>query len=536
MSKSREWECCGVTVDGKPRSYQDPEGPHSPYSNFGTSCAYCRLTKEDVQGGGDNSSPPIRKGMLAAVAGIIAALSVGAIAMVFFKSPSKPVGEQPTSSLGVPSPPVSSGGSSLSGVSDRIGSGEKLLLTLESNSDGFKQQKLYGIEEMGKKQYARAVTFFNEALRQFPNAPETLIYRNNARIGEGKAYTIAVSVPITTDSAGSAEILRGVAQAQDEINQSGGVKGVPLKVVIANDDNDPVVAEQVATAFVQNPSILGVVGHYASDVTLAAGKIYNSSGLVCISAVSTSVKLSGFGKYTFRTVPSDAIAANSLADYVTKTLKVKDVAVFFNSESGYSQSLKSKFVESVLTGGGNVLREINFSDPNFNAAKEVEQTLQQGAKALMLAANTGTLDKALEVVKANKKRGILLGGDDLYSPKVLEVGRDQALEMIVAVPWHIDSNPKAPYVLRSWKLWGSQVNWRSAIAYDATKAIVAALQKEPTRQGIQKILTMSDFATPGATESIRFTPAGDRNSRIQLVKIIPGSRSGKGFDFVPLGN
>jgi branched-chain amino acid transport system substrate-binding protein len=55
-----------------------------------------------------------------------------------------------------------------------------------------------------------------------------------------------------------------------------------------------VVAEQVAAALVKNLDILGVVGHFASDTTLAAGKVYQSGQLVAISPVSTSVQLSGF--------------------------------------------------------------------------------------------------------------------------------------------------------------------------------------------------------------------------------------------------
>lgn len=65
------------------------------------------------------------------------------------------------------------------------------------------------------------------------NDPEARIFLNNARIGKQKSYTIATSVPIGTDPNESLEILRGVAQAQNEINASGGIKGVPLKVAIA---------------------------------------------------------------------------------------------------------------------------------------------------------------------------------------------------------------------------------------------------------------------------------------------------------------
>jgi branched-chain amino acid transport system substrate-binding protein len=73
---------------------------------------------------------------------------------------------------------------------------------------------------------------------------------------------------------------------------------------------------------------LGVVGNFGSDVTLAAGKVYQEGQLVQISPTSTSVKLSGFGNYVFRTVPSDRFAANALTRYMLTKLKKKRLLSF----------------------------------------------------------------------------------------------------------------------------------------------------------------------------------------------------------------
>ncbi|HBY75884.1 MAG TPA: ABC transporter substrate-binding protein, partial [Cyanobacteria bacterium UBA11148] len=50
---------------------------------------------------------------------------------------------------------------------------------------------------------------------------------------------IAVSVPMESNLNKAQEILRGVAQAQNEVNRNGGINGMLLKVAIANDENDP---------------------------------------------------------------------------------------------------------------------------------------------------------------------------------------------------------------------------------------------------------------------------------------------------------
>lgn len=414
-------------------------------------------------------------------------------------------------------------------IQQRISAGDKLLIPTEATSE-----KQAGIKAIAATNYTEAVSKLETAIKGTPNDPEILIYLNNARIGNQKSYSIGVSVPITSDVNAAKEILRGVAQAQNEVNLAGGLNGIPLKVLIANDDNVPDVAKQVAEAFVKNSEILGVVGHYASDVTLATVNSYQSGELVVISPVSTSVKLSGASHYVFRTVPSDYVAARALADYMLQKLKDKNVAVFFNSQSGYSQSLKSEFVTAVALGGGQVISEFDLSSPNFDPAQNFNQAIKGGAQVLMLAANTNTLDQALQVIQVNDKKLSILGGDDVYSPKTLQIGREAAINMVVAIPWHILANPKAEFPKAASKLWGAEVNWRTAMAYDAAKALIAGIERNPTRKGVQKALSASDFSALGAAGAIRFLPSGDRNQAVQLVKIVKGSRTSFGYEFVPI--
>jgi branched-chain amino acid transport system substrate-binding protein len=412
---------------------------------------------------------------------------------------------------------------------DLISFGEKSLTTEDASP-----AKRAGIEAIAAKNYNAAISSLEAALKANHNDPEALIFLNNARINGQKSHSIAVSVPLGRDPNGSLEILRGVAQAQTEINQAGKINGVPLKVAIANDNNNPEVAKQIAAALVKNPEVLGIVGPFSSDVTLAAGSVYQSGQLVAISPTSTSVKLSGFSPYVFRTVPSDYVAARSLANYMETKLQQKNAAVFFNSQSAYSQSLKAEFVTAVSLGGGQVSSEFDLSKPDFSAAKSLEQAIKRGAKVIMLAANTDSLDKALQVAQVNRKQLPLLAGDDVYTPKTLEVGGEAAVGMVVAVPWHIDTAPQSSFARQSRQLWGSDVNWRTALAYDAARALIAAIGRNPTRTGVQQTLASSDFSTPGAASTVQFLPSGDRNASVQLVKIVPGTRSRTGYDFIPV--
>jgi branched-chain amino acid transport system substrate-binding protein len=414
-------------------------------------------------------------------------------------------------------------------ILEYISTGKKLLIP-----EGSSQKKQEAVKAIASGNYNTAISNLEASLQSNPNDPEALIYLNNARIGDKKSYMIAVAVPIGKDLSVALEMLRGIAQAQNELNQSGGVSGIPLKVLIANDDNNPEVASQIANDLAIKPEILGVVGHFSSDVTLAASKIYQQNQLVAISPTSTSVQLSGVGSNIFRTVPSDRFAANALSRYMLTQLKKQKAVIFFNSASNYSKSLKNEFTTAIYGDGGQIVSEFDLGNPNLNAADSVEKAIAQGAEVIMLASDSATIDQALQVVQINAKRLQLLAGDGAYTAKTLQIGAAGSTNMAIAVPWHILADPQSNFPQTSKQLWKAEVSWRTALAYDATTALIAGLRVNPTRSGIQKALSASDFAATGASGAIRFLPSGDRNRAVQLVTVKPGKRTSYGYDFVPI--
>lgn len=414
-------------------------------------------------------------------------------------------------------------------IGQRLSAGKKLLIPEQATTT-----KQAAIQAIASGNYNAAISDLQASLKTNRNDPEALIYLNNARIADRKSYTIAAAVPIGADLNAALEILRGVAQAQNEINQSGGISGTPLKVLIANDDNNPEIASQIASALANNSEILGVIGHFGSDTTLAASKIYQQNQLVAISPTSTSVQLSGVGRNIFRTVPSDRFAANALSRYMLTKLQKQKAAVFFNSASSYSKSLKDEFTTAVYGDGGQIVSEFDFANPNFNAAESVKSAIDQGAQVIMLASNSATVDQALQVVQVNAKRLPLVAGDGAYTAKMLQIGGAGATDMVLAVPWHILADPASNFPQTSKQLWNAEVSWRTALAYDAAIALIAGLGRNPTRTGIQQALSASDFSAKGASGPIRFLPSGDRNRAVQLVTVKPGNRTSYGYEFVPI--
>ena len=410
-----------------------------------------------------------------------------------------------------------------------ISTGNNILISQDSNPE-----KQAAASATANKNYSEAVSKLELSLKQQRNDPEALIYLNNARIGDGKNYTIAVPVPISTEVTTAKEILRGVAQAQQEINQQGGIDNIPLKVAIVDDRNNPETAKEIAASLVQNESILGVVGHFSSGVTLAVAPIYQENGLVAISATSTSIDISNMGNYIFRTVASDRFTSNALGKYFLEKLQKNKAAIVYNSQSAYSQSLRNTFTTDLVGNGGEVVIEADLAQDNFNAAETIEQAGDRGAEVLVFLNDSKTAERAYLLMQLNDLRLPMLGGDSLYKPQTLQNAGEKASGLVLGVPWHIAGDIGTDFPASSRRLWGGDVNWRTAMAYDATKALIAGLDGDPSRRGIQKTLSQANFSFLGASGKVNFLASGDRNKAIQLVTVRSGNKSSYGYDFVPL--
>ena len=421
-------------------------------------------------------------------------------------------------------------------IKNRISRGDRLLIPSLAQSPAQADRKA-GTEAMARKDFAQADIAFAAARAVEKNDPEILIYKNNARAmarAEGNpdaSITIAVSVPISTNPNVAQEILRGVAQAQDEKNVQDGIGGKLIQVVIADDSNEANVAAQVARAFADDRQILGVIGHNASDASLAAAPIYEERKLVMISPSSSANRLTNFGAYIFRTVPGTRFMSDPLAEYAVKTLKSKKIGLCYDAKALDNVSFKDDFVASVVGQGSEIVDVgCDIAVANFNPTEAISRLSQQNVDSLLIAPHIDRLDLAIQLAKANQRRLPLLGSSTIYTSQILE-GKEMLKDLVLPVLWHPSIYPV--FAKRAAYYWNGTVNWRTATAYDAAQALMTAIamNSPATRENIQSTLRSGSFSAVGAGGEIRFLSTGDRSSKATLVQI---KAKGSTYEFVPI--
>ncbi|MFN6571643.1 caspase, EACC1-associated type [Dendronalium sp. ChiSLP03b] len=434
------------------------------------------------------------------------------------------------SSTTVVAPTLNSCAKETYSLNDNISLGEEILDKQDTNSD----------KEAGSRAFLNgdcqtAINKFDSYRIANLRDPEALIYLNNTKARQqGERLKIAVSVPIGTNRNVAQEMLRGVAQAQDEINNNGGIKGKALEVAIANDNNNPSKAAQLATEFVIDTHILAVVGHNSSNASLSAAPVYQKDGLVMISPTSYAQNLTSIGNYIFRTAPSVKSIADSVSNYAIKKAGKSNFLICVDYQGIDNQSFNSEFVRAIKAAGGQInSTECDISARDFNPSAVISQAVGSGANGLVLGLYIDKIKQGLAVAQSNQGQLTVFGSPTLFTDETLKEGRGID-GLIISAPWYPAAFPNNIFVQKAQRLWGATVNWRTATAYDATLAIVKGLEQTNRRDELQRVLHSPSFSVDGATGKIQFLPSGDRtNNPIFLVKV-QRKASADEYEFVPL--
>ncbi|MEM7757241.1 MAG: bifunctional serine/threonine-protein kinase/ABC transporter substrate-binding protein [Cyanobacteria bacterium P01_A01_bin.40] len=433
-------------------------------------------------------------------------------------------------------------------LEDNISSGEEILDPLSKGYIRFTAAQKYK-----QKNFVKSLNYYQSSWSKERRDAESLIYLNNALLASSKAdyYTIAVAVPLSSDqkttgvnNSGLAQnFLRGVAQAQTEINLSlinpdnpifdqlpgqgilkpkqisrQSLKG--LKVIIIDDGNNQKISQQAAKNIVKTHDLLGILGHYASEMTLATIDIYQKNNLAQVSFGTTTKELStNYQDNFFRTVYTNDEEAEVIVEYIQSiNSQDKKVASFYNPNSPFSNHFWIEIKDRLKQRNIPIVKAFNIADENFNTQTALREADTKKANIYILLPDgqvTNSFSNAIKVIKEDNGESFIVGGNSIVRPKVEQTLTSKTPKITASVFWHPLAAQNTEFLHQSQQLWQANIKNGTAVAYDASLALIEAirLQSKPSRKGTIAQLSNPTFqVTDGATGSIKFnTPDnGDR--------------------------
>jgi eukaryotic-like serine/threonine-protein kinase len=268
---------------------------------------------------------------------------------------------------------------------------------------------------------SQVTSLLNQAIALDSNDAEALIYQEDLRVvNSGSPYiTIVVATYLSGDNIGvGRDDLQGAYVAQKEFNDGSKLHGgVQVRLLIANTDSktDYVanVTQQIEQVAHSDKTFVGVMGWPFSSSTFSAIQALSSAKIPLVSQTASSDELTNASPYFFRVVPSNQHQGIEGAQYAINTLHSKNVALFYDPQDPYSQSLAQDFQQEFQKDGGQVVAQEQYTvgQPGTLPA-QLQDALKHNPDLIYFSGYSADVSTLL----ANQLPDNLpiLGGDALY--------------------------------------------------------------------------------------------------------------------------
>jgi branched-chain amino acid transport system substrate-binding protein len=328
---------------------------------------------------------------------------------------------------------------------------------------------------------------------------------------------------------------KGITMAVDAINQSGGVLGKKLKVLVEDDQGKPEEAQTVATKLINKDRVVALLGEIASSNSLAAAPVAQSNRIPMISPGSTNPKVTQVGDYIFRVCFIDPFQGQVMAKFATNTLKLKNVAVLRDIKSDYSVGLANFFVENFQKMGGAIATDVSYSQGDKDFTAQLTAIKAKNPDGIFVP---GYYTEVGLIALQARKLGItvpLMGGDGWDSSDLWKIGGTALNGCYYSNHYSVDApNPilrkfVADYKARFKGTADTIPDAMAALGYDAALILADAIKRANSAKpdSIREALAQIK-AFQGVTGSITLDEHRDAvKPAVVLEVVVDGKGNGK---------
>jgi branched-chain amino acid transport system substrate-binding protein len=349
---------------------------------------------------------------------------------------------------------------------------------------------------------------------------------------------IGFAAPFSGDQAIVGIPMRQCAElAVQQANERG---DLPVQISLQAEDDraDPTEAAAVARRFVDDPAVIGVVGHKNSGPSAVAAPIYHAAGLVQLAPSSTNPRLSQQGYRTFfRLCASDAVQGRVAAQYAVRVLDARRVAII-HDKTDYGQPL-AEVVQATIHQERTAVVLFEGIDEGQTDFSPTVNRIQQLAPDLVYFALTEIESSILaQQLRAAGISAELFGTDGSRESQFLPLA-GPAAEGVYQTYAGVDpaSAPAAQAFVAAFEAHYGPVPVYGLEVYDAVNLLVAALRQVglvDRAQILPALRGLTDFI--GLTGPIRFEATGDRaDPQVSLWRVEQGQMKllGLARDLIP---
>ena len=331
----------------------------------------------------------------------------------------------------------------------------------------------------------------------------------------------------------------GAELATLQLNEAGGVQGVPVQLItrgiptqrfVNEDINDTEYVADLALELIVEEKVSAIVGPNRSTYAVIVGEIAQQHGIPMMATSATNPSVTAAGDFIFMAAFTDDFQGKAVATFAMQDLGAQTAAVLTHRNDVYSEGLSQTFIDNFTVDGGEVVAD------EFYAAGDTDFTVQLTAiaeAAPEVIFSTGFLPEVPVVVQqARDEIGItatFIGGDAWDNVALIESAGAVIDGSFFSSGFSAEAEPDDlgedahQFVTAYTTMFGMLPDGGAALGYDALRLVVEAMRRAddltPTTIRDQLAATMN---YSGATFISGYDENRHTSKRVVIKRIVDG--------------
>jgi len=212
---------------------------------------------------------------------------------------------------------------------------------------------------------------------------------------------------------------------EKQVNDSGGVNGAKLKIVIYDDAAKPAQAANSLRKLAGDDKVIAVAGPLTSTACEVTFPVANQLQVVATSQASSKPGVSKANRpWAFRNTVDEGVLTKSSVPYFKKAFNIKSVAIIYDAKDAVSTAIATKIMPAVFKTNdikvlnGNDL--VSFSTGDLDVSAQVTKLKSMNPDGVVIGAD---YSQAITVIREMKRQGFvkpIIGGTPLISSAILK--------------------------------------------------------------------------------------------------------------------
>jgi len=236
----------------------------------------------------------------------------------------------------------------------------------------------------------------------------------------------------------------GAMLALEEINAAGGIGGVPLKLIMYDNNSNGTQSINVAKKLIYEDKVLAILGPAFSSQVEVTFPVANRGKTPMTATLSTKPGVAEKNRpWAFRNSMGSEKVYIRLVERWTKDHNIKKVAIIYDAKDRFSQADGTiTFPNACKDLGIDVITSVTYMTNDMDFSAQITKMQSQQPDGIIIS---GLRTEAAQIVKQARQKGMtdmpIAGGYELIGPRFLELAGKDAKGVYCIHPTWILGNP-----------------------------------------------------------------------------------------------